>query len=153
MNPKQLLTELIQPSLRWMGPQYADPRAAVLLLATCAQESRCGEFIRQVGGGPARGIMQIEPGAYKLVCDWHDQRNLRLIEYPRPDPDRLISDMRLSVVVARLLYYSWPDPLPESTAEATWPIYKKCYNSHQGAATQGQWEANWVRYVAPAIKG
>lgn len=150
MRPADLLQHVIRPALAWMGPRYADPRAAVLLLATCAQESHCGEYLRQVGG-PALGIMQIEPAAYKLVCDWHDRQGLKLIEYPRPDPERLVSDLRLSVVVARLLYYSWPDPLPASTVDATWPIYKRCYNSTAGKATPEQWRQNWARYVAPAL--
>ena len=57
MNPSQL-NELITSVLKSME-QYS--REAVdLLMVTAAQESHCGEYIQQIGGGPAMGIFQME---------------------------------------------------------------------------------------------
>jgi len=54
-----LRREIIAPALRHIGMWSG--AAENLLLGTAAVESRMGTYLRQVGGGPALGIWQVEP--------------------------------------------------------------------------------------------
>lgn len=156
MKPDQLLTYAIRPTLEWMNEQVGDPDgfskpgAAILLLATCAQESHCGEYLHQVNG-PALSPMQIEPATLHLAHKWANNHGYGRLLPDQPDEGRLIYDLRYSITVARLLYYSWPDPLPAIDPVAMFGIYKKCYNSTQGAATLRQFKRNWRKYVRQVL--
>ena len=54
-------------------------------------------------------------------------------------------------MVGRILYWSWPDPLPAPNVNDTYRIYKRCWNSELGKATFDQWHVNWLKYVRPLL--
>lgn len=58
INPKHL-KELTTSVLKSMG--YYSEEAVDLLMLTAAVESDLGYHLYQIGGGPARGILQMEP--------------------------------------------------------------------------------------------
>jgi len=62
MHPGQLRGDIVYPTLHYIG-LWSDA-AETLILGTIAQESRCGEYVKQVGGGPALGICQMEPATH-----------------------------------------------------------------------------------------
>ncbi len=86
---KGQLRELIQLVLEEYGLYSRD--AEEILMLTCAAESNMGQYIKQVGGGPALGIFQCEPNtlnwAWNKACDMRDKIELS-VEW-----DRLVEDM------------------------------------------------------------
>ena len=62
---KEILRILIRDTLEQIG--LCSDSAVELLMGTCAQESALGKYRRQIGGGPALGIMQMEPNTYKDI--------------------------------------------------------------------------------------
>lgn len=52
------------------------PEVVELLMGTCAVESEMGLWKRQIGGGPARGVFQIEPKTELSL--WNDMLAYRL---------------------------------------------------------------------------
>lgn len=149
MKPTQMRDYIIKPTLEWMGEDYYKKGAVTLLMATFAQESHCGQYVHQVGG-PALGIGQVEPGTHQLVKNWMRRESL---DFPKYGDEELIYDLRYNTMIARLLYYSWPDRLPDPyDRKGNWLMYKKCYNSYQGAATYRQFKRNWRKFVKPTLR-
>lgn len=64
MNKKQL-RDLIKRVL--VALDLHSESAENLLIGTAAQESALGEYIRQLGNGPALGIFQMEPATFKDI--------------------------------------------------------------------------------------
>lgn len=62
MRVDQLRTYVIEPVLRDLGLYSASARE--LLVMTAAAESAGGDYLHQVGGGPACGIFQMEPATH-----------------------------------------------------------------------------------------
>jgi len=85
VNPDHL-RRLIRETLHEL-PALVTSAAVELLILTACQESHCGEWLYQLGGGPARGIFQMEPAT-------HDDLWSRWLRHQTP--------WRLDV--ARLLY-------------------------------------------------
>lgn len=52
-----------------IGAQFASSSAVNLLLGTAAQESAFGTYLRQIGGGPARGVFQMAPATAKDIWE------------------------------------------------------------------------------------
>src|SRR6266478_1286657 len=76
MKPDQLRFYIVRPSLAFLGTALATRFAEDLLLATCAQESRLGEYLHQENG-PALGIYQIEPASLHDLWFWVQHRRPR----------------------------------------------------------------------------
>ena len=119
------------------------PQAVDLLLGTCAQESAFGTYLRQTGGGPALGAFQIEPATFQ------DLRGRYGVRFPIIGRyfEELEWDLRLSIIVSRVKYFSCPGPIP-LTPEEQAAYYKKNYNTPAGSGTVEQYMENWRRYVA-----
>ena len=75
----QLDRDIIEPVLSRL--HAASPAARALLLGTAAQESAMGRYIRQLRGGPALGIFQMEPATHDDI--WTIARTR-----PGPSPRR-----------------------------------------------------------------
>jgi len=152
MNPQQLLDFIIKPALTLIGESGI--KATILLLSTAAQETHCGEYVRQIGGGPGRGIYQCESATHNLVKNWlmRNNRPLHSLIVARGSTDeRLVYDLQYATWIARVLYLSIPKPLPAPTESETWAYYKAYYN-RGGKATREEWSDNWGRYVAPVME-
>ena len=72
-----------------------------LLMGTCAQESHMGTYLRQLGGGPALGIFQMEPFTF---LDLRARFGARFDVADR-EPKELEWDLRLSIIMARIKYF------------------------------------------------
>ena len=153
MNPEQLLIYIIPPALLALGDKFNSYRAHIQLLATCGHESHCGEFVHEEHDkkrGAALGIYQCEPTTHRLVLHWTMKHEPTVLVSLTSSDDRLMYDLNYATQIARLLYYSIPEPLPAVDMTAMWHYYKSYYN-RGGAATQNEWDANWKRFIAPVL--
>ena len=137
---------------RWGG------HSAVMLLAgTAAAESDFGTYQKQIGGGPARGVFQMEHETqidiydnffpYRPhLCD--DISFLTGVKWP--DIKSLEHNLTYQILLARVHYLRVPEPLPAPIPESIWPYYKRYWNTHEGAATKSHFMQKWERYMDDA---
>jgi hypothetical protein len=124
------------------------PEAVELLMMTCAHESLLGTYRRQVGGGPALGIFQMESDTFNDI-----QKNyiafrpvLRAILGTRK-AEEIINDDVLAIKMARVLYFRAPETIG-STKESWAALAKKRYNTEAGKASEEKYLADYLRYAA-----
>lgn len=153
MNAQQLLDHIITPTLKYMGGNYCTDNARMLLLATAAIESKCGYYIRQVGG-PALGVWQMEPATHEDI--WENSDVIRkvgfcdkIIELSSPVVSNLEESIILSATyacaMARLKYSMDAEPLPDhNNLMAMYVYYKRIYNTPLGASTYAKFEAAYI---------
>ena len=131
------------------------PAAVNLLLGTSAQESGFGTYIRQIGGGPALGVFQMEPDTEFDIWDNY----LKFRPYPKakifaatgvngPDPESLESNLAYQIAMARVHYRRVPAALPEAEDVYAMALYWKAYyNTAKGKGTAEEFIHNYHRYV------
>lgn len=155
LDPRQVLEHVVRPALRAFGPGYRTMAAEQLLMGTAAQESGF-RYLKQVGGGPALGLWQMEPATFRWLRDQlAPARGLSSAAHEstrgrEPDESELIWNLRLAAAYCRLRYIADSDPLPPSgdtMAQANY--WKRVYNTHLGAGTPSQYLQSWVRIVSP----
>lgn len=159
MNPQVLHDYIIFPTLEAMkaytGWDYNTQAARQLLLATAAQESHCGDYLKQVKG-PALGVYQMEPAT---ITDLYthfalgDKKELlykflSVAELQYPNLIGVVGNLHYATALARMNYRRFPGALPVFNDKgAMWAYYKKFWNSVTGAATEEDFNMNWERYV------
>ena len=134
------LRDVILPALARLPARMDSPEARVLLLAIGLQESRM-TYRRQLGG-PARGLWQFERGTpetrggvtgvllhpasahyLRSICDACELRPEAQVIY-----EQLEHDDVLAAIVARLLLWTDPAPLPAvNDADGAWDYYLRCW--------------------------
>lgn len=104
-----------------LGHEFSSVAAVELIVGTALVESGLRR-LRQVGGGPALGLLQEEPATYRDL--WVSYlayrpglaaRFLRAAGRIVVASARLEDDLRLGVLAARLHYWRVPEPLPDPT--------------------------------------
>lgn len=127
--------------------------AVRLLLGTCAQESAMGRYRRQLGGGPARGIFQMEPATqrdiYENYLRYHPALKAKIkwvcVAKDLTDPKELERNDRLAICLARVHYLRVPEPIPSDLRG--WARYwKQYYNTPRGKGTEEEFIANYLMY-------
>lgn len=129
--------------------------ARELLMLTAAQESHCGEWLHQLGKGPALGIFQEEPATLQDLYD-------NFLKY-RPDLMKIMDDftaagmgqklnlkanLAFQIAAARLDYLREPDPFPRyDDIPGLAAYYKRFWNSSRGEATVEQAVKNYGIYA------
>lgn len=154
MDAQQLHDHIIKPTLEYMGGNYDSKNARMLLLATAAIESKCGYYIKQVGG-PALGVWQMEPATHDDIfaeCDvlQDDNGDMSKAKYellslsPTYNADEdfdavqsdLIDSPKYACAMSRLKYSMDIEPLPGyDDINAIYRYYKRIYNTEAGAST------------------
>ena len=141
MNANQLRTDIVRPALSAIGMHSL--AAENLLMGTAAVESNL-DFVRQLGGGPALSLFQMEPATHndiwKAYLSYRPARTadvLRAIATDRQPPaERLVWDFRYAAIMCRLHYRRVQDALPNE--HDVWGMahyWKDFYNTHEGAGT------------------
>lgn len=117
--------------------------AVVLLLGTCAQESRFGRYLRQLGSGPALSIFQIEPATFEYLKKKYSSRfDLEKIYFAE-----LEYNLKFAILFCRLKYLSIPVPLPEPQNIGIMAEYwKRYYNTNQGSGKISEFISNYKLY-------
>lgn len=120
-------------------------RAELAILMIIAHESGGGKARRQIGGGPARGIIQMEPPTFNDVIKF-GEKAASYLRRAGFDPAvvkcaDLEFDDRLSVVMARARLAMDADPLPETPAAMA--AYLKRFWNGPGKATPEKYLKDW----------
>lgn len=154
IHPQQLVKAIIDPALKAIG--LHSEAASQLVLGTACQESQCGRYLIQLGGGPALGIFQMEPATHNdiwqhfLKAGKPTDLGWKVMKESRagPSAQEMIGNLWYAAAMCRVHYYRRPEPLPAADdipAQAAY--WKKHYNTHLGAGTVEEYLANWKRYA------
>lgn len=173
----QLRHEIIRPALKHLDPEIPYSMAAEnLLMGTCAQESRMGQFLVQLDNGPAKGIFQMEDATHddindekglfdnylmyrgaidaKVDClriipsviDCDDVLKMGSDDY---DSINLTGNLYYAAAMCRVHYYRVPMRLPDKDNVPEMGHYwKMYYNTPEGAGTVEEFVRNYNRFVA-----
>lgn len=155
MNKEQLVNLIVIPTLKEIpsGLSKQSVRAVSMIIA---HESAGGKYIRQVGGGPALGITQIEPATHDDTWKhgdsiWDNALHMGIIdisEYRQkrhPKAERLLYDLRYAVFMTRQRLFMKIGALPSNIDELS--IYlKKHWNSSGGAASNMSYRDDYLKW-------
>ena len=151
----QLRHEIIRPTLKHLDSVIPYSMAAEnLLMGTCAQESRMGQFLVQLDNGPAKGIFQMEPAT-------HDDIQLNFLSYRSEmkakanycshgyGDNPLSGNLYYAAAMCRVHYYRVPMSLPPAeNVHQLANYWKLFYNTPEGKGTEAEFIHNYNRYVA-----
>ena len=134
-------------------PTINRKEAVELLLGTAAQESHLGKYRKQIGGGPALGIYQMEPATFDdIVKNYLSSKPVlkeKIIEVSgvtELNSKDLVNNDRLSTCMARVHYLRVKEGIP-SSLDGQARYYKKYYNTYLGAATEQEYKSNYKKLV------
>ena len=154
----QLRHEIIRPVLKHLDSVIPYSMAAEnLLMGTCAQESRMGQFLVQLDNGPAKGIFQMEPATHNDIWDnflKYRESMFMLVDGLRPvvipeNTTELTGNFNYAAAMCRVHYYRVPMPLPPAENIHQMANYWKLfYNTPEGKGTEAEFIHNYNRYVA-----
>lgn len=148
---KNTLKSLITSVLKELNLQPGN--AVNLLMGTAAQESHLGKYRKQLGGGPALGIFQMEPATFDDIVNNYLRykpelaaRIERVARISRFRAEDLENNDVLAICMARVHYLRVREAIP-SDLEG-WARYWKCYyNTKLGKGTEEEFIANYKRLV------
>lgn len=113
-----------------------------LLAMIVAHESLGGKYRRQVGGGPALGVYQMEPATHDSIWNHSDTIHGKALKLGiKRDLSKLEFDDRYATFVARCYLAMDKNPLPK-TPEAM-AAYCKSYWNRTGKATPEKYLNDW----------
>jgi hypothetical protein len=160
-DPQDFVDQVVTPVLNGLGLDATLQAPTELLLGTALQESGLTARI-QTGGGPARGLFQMEPNT-------HDDIWANFLKYRQALADKvsgflngapqssltLENNDQYAAAMARVHYYRMgqivaKDPIPTAGDIADMATYwKNYYNTPGGAGTAAQFVANWEAHHGP----
>jgi len=149
IRSSDLRNHIIRPTLKRIG--LWSEAAENLLMGTAAQESKMGHYLTQING-PALGIYQIEPATYRDLFDnylqYRQEFSRKVGLYNADGEHDLVFNLAYSTIVARVIYYRAPEPLPQADDISGLAAYwKKYYNTPLGRGTEREFRHNYIRYV------
>ncbi len=128
--------------------------AVDLLMGTCAQESGFGKYNRQLGGGPAVGVFQMEPATHDDIWDnylCYKRVFVEQNEIERKPAESLVYDLEYAIIMCRIHYLrvreSIPKRMDDNYIKRLGEFYKVHYNTYLGKATVEEFIENYHRYV------
>ncbi len=145
INAQELRQHVIRPTLHILS--LWSQAAENLLMGTAAIESNLGTHLIQVNG-PALGIFQIEPATHASI--WENYIAYRSafadlllgmagsasVQNGKVDDKQLITNLGYATAIARIIYYSKPEKLPEhNDLTGLSQYYKKHFNTPLGKST------------------
>lgn len=139
---KHQLRSLVQRTLA-EHPRLNSPAAVELVLGTIAQESQFGTYLRQLGGGPARGICQVERATFDDLVNRFSMDFPVILAF---DFEDLEWDLKASILMCRIKYFSCPGTIPKDLAGQA-NYWKKYYNTELGAGKISEYIEAYRRYV------
>ncbi|RDL44675.1 hypothetical protein DN730_09830 [Marinomonas piezotolerans] len=157
LNYSQLRECVVVPALSQLG-LYSEA-AEQLVIGTIAQESN-GTYIKQIGAGPALGLIQMEPLTHKdlwlnfinykpcfrdaLLQMTSDSVDVNYDQHGWPDHQALVWNLRYAFAMCRMHYYRKPEALPKANdIKALAQYWKIHYNTVKGAGTTAEFLHNF----------
>ncbi len=156
IDPDHLRLEIIRPVLKHLDPVIPFSYAAEnLLMGTCAQESRMGQFLVQLGDGPAKGIFQMEPTTHDDIWEnflSYRESHIGLIQdlcvVNNTIGSELTGNLYYACAMARVHYYRVPMALPlADNVEEIAHYWKLYYNTPEGKGTVAEFIHNYNKFV------
>ncbi len=154
----QLRHEIIRPTLKHLDSVIPYSMAAEnLLMGTCAQESRMGQFLVQLDNGPAKGIFQMEPATEEdIALNYMSYRNdlsrvvnLLVPEFEEGGINDMTGNLFYAAAMCRVHYWRVPMAMPpEDNVHQMANYWKLHYNTPEGKGTEAEFIHNYNRYVA-----
>jgi hypothetical protein len=143
INANQLAEYVIRPALFHIG--LHSEAAENLVLGTALVESH-GEYIKQLGKGPALGLFQMEPATANDIWDnylsYSSRSQLRqdveslMTRTVHDDAYEIIGNLYYAAAMCRIHYRRVPRPLPAvDDYEGMARYWKIWYNTPEGAGT------------------
>ena len=151
MNKKQLTDLVIIPTLKEIPGGYSEP-AVMAIQMIIAHESVGGKYLAQTNG-PALGIIQMEPATHLDVWKHGDSikvnaRILGIISNESsctPSPNKLVSDLRYNVFMARQKLFMDEGSLPDNAHDMS--VYLKKNWNGNGKATPEKYLNDFAGWV------
>jgi len=145
---------VIRPALAHLD--LSSPSAEALLMGTALAESGL-EALRQYGGGPARGLFQMEPATHDDIFDhflaYRPALRERLTALAAPTPpgaEQLAANLIYAAAMCRIHYRRVPAALSHvADAAAMARYWKDHYNTELGRGDPAHFEDLYVRHVQP----
>lgn len=159
MNPSVFASAVFFPVLRRIG--LFTPVAEQLLLGTAIQESGLSAR-RQVGGGPALGLYQMEPNTandiWSNYLKFHAQLAYKIAGLLSSPTASKVNDLeyndRYATAMARVKYARVSAPLPALNDIPAMALYwKQYYNTPLGAGSPDQFITNWDKALGVKTLG
>lgn len=153
INSNQMRT-FIERTLRELdvataGSKFHVPyseEAVELLMMTAAHESHMGTYLRQIGGGPARGPYGMEIRTeYDTWENWIEHREVIRLYMKKFTKGSIEWDLKYATLMARFYYRRMPGAIPKDTVEQA-NYAKKHWNTH-GEATAREYLEDYHRYA------
>jgi len=147
LDAGQLRMYVVRPVLQVMSA-WSRP-AEDLVMGTAAQESRL-QYLRQLGGGPALGLWQMEPATHDDIWDnWLSGKPAMRLSVlgvsrmdSRPPPEALVYNLRYAAAMCRAHYLRKPGAIPaDLPGQAAY--WKQNYNTPLGAGTVAEYIRNY----------
>ena len=121
--------------------------AAQLLIRTAVQESRL-TYIRQLGGGPALGVYQMEPATHDDIWENYLEYRTELADLVEKwarvaTPHEMIGNLYYATAMCRVHYLRAPQALPDAEdLHGQARYWKTWYNTPLGAGTVEEFVKN-----------
>ena len=152
MDVDQFRHDIVRPVIRHMD--MWSPAAENLLVGTAIIESGL-RYVRQLGGGPALGLFQMEPATHEDHWVRYLSRRAALAakvaHYTGTsviDPGRLIWNMGYACAMARVHYWRRPEPLPhEDDIDSLAAYWKAHYNTAAGAGKATKFSTQYRKHA------
>ena len=151
VRAKWFQADVIDPTLEELGLYSLS--ASRLLLGTAIQESGL-RYRKQLGGGPARGYLQMEPATYTDI--WTNYLSYRpdlankvaVFKDSHSDMWQMAYNDRLCVCMSRIHYLRVPAPLPDAhDIEGMAQYWDKYYNCNPNIGTVSEYITNWAKLL------
>lgn len=150
MFDKEVFRKEINDTLTQIG--LNTPFATNLLMGTCAQESAFGKYNRQLGGGPALGVFQMEPATFEDIVNnyLYYKRNLyvRILSVCKLnyfEAEEMIDNVKFATCMARVHYLRVHESIP-SDLDGWARYWKKYYNTIKGKGTEEEFKENFKKH-------
>lgn len=145
---------LVKDTLKQLEPEIKySLDAENLILGTIAQESAYGKYRRQLGGGPALGITEMEPATFNDILTNYlkykpalKEKITRICHVGAFSAIDLINNDKLAICMCRVHYLRVKYKLPTSLIRyaAYWKLF---YNTRKGKGTMKEFVHNYKFYV------
>ena len=164
---ERLRLETVRPALRSLEPLVPWTQAAEnLVLATAAHESGGFRYRRQTGGGPARGLFQMEQVTFRDLYDrylaGHPRLKMLIDTLWTPDGSpgsgadpwpQVETNDQFAAAMCRIRYWASPakinfDPRDVFEMSRCWSQF---YNTRRDPRLEAEFVANYRRYVEDVI--
>ncbi|NAX21278.1 hypothetical protein [Vibrio sp. V39_P1S14PM300] len=156
MNAKQFYQLVIVPALQTIGLDSIAARQ--LVIGSIWHESNKGEFLHQLGNGPACGVIQMEPATHADIwanyLQYKPELKKKVLSLVTQGEQAghvdsvctgsLIWNLAYQVAMCRIHYLRVPAALPEAgDIQAMANYWKQHYNTPLGAGKPEQFEGSF----------